>query len=151
MAFASGFGRDSYEGPIGLGGEMRGLFTDRLLKGLEGAAADVQGEVRSASLANFLRNGSLNRAGGEAQFAMVPHEDDMVFAVKQSHPTYRIRAQVADGTDVRLTSPPGPFLKEAKVKDGWVSFALGVGLYKLKGGGLERFFEIGATTPTDIE
>ncbi|WP_027573937.1 caspase family protein [Bradyrhizobium sp. WSM1743] len=151
MAFASGFGRDSYEGPIGPGGEMRGLFTARLLKGLEGGAADDNGEVRSALLANFLRNGSLNAAGGEAQFAMVPHEDDMVFAANQPHPIYRIRVQVADGTDMLLTSPPGPLSKAAKVKDGWVSFALGVGLYKLKGGGLERIFEIGATTPADIE
>ncbi|NKQ80398.1 caspase family protein [Rhizobium ruizarguesonis] len=156
MAFASGFGRSSYEGPIGPGGMMRGLFTDRLLKGLNGAAADASGEVRSKSLANFLRNGGLNGAGGEAQFAAVPQEDDMLFAIR-AHPIYRIRAMrpdgalVPDGTVLELTNPFVPLLKTAQADQGWVSFAVGVGLYKLSGGGVDRLIEIGATTPVDIE
>lgn len=156
MAFASGFGRNSYEGPIGPNGEIRGLFTDRLLNGLNGAAADANGEVRSKSLANFLRNGTHNGPGGEDQSATVPLEDDMLFA-QRLHPTYRIHAMrpggvvVPDGTVLTLTSPPGPLSKTATVAHGWASFALGVGLYKLSGGGVERLIEIGATTPTDIE
>ncbi|MGO7335688.1 hypothetical protein [Rhizobium leguminosarum] len=158
-AFASGFGRNSYEGPIGLDGQPRGLFTDRLLKGLGGAAADAKGEVRSRSLANFLRNGA---AGGQAvdasveQFATVPQEDDMLF-VRRPYPTYRIRVRrsdgsvAPDGTIVTLTSPPDPASRSAPVTDGWVSFALGVGLYKLSGNGVVRLIDIGAVTPSDIE
>jgi hypothetical protein len=153
MAFASGFGRNAYEGPIGPNGEPRGLFTNRLLKGLNGAAADAKGEVRSKSLANFLRNGSLSEAGGEAA---VPQEEDMLFAVRP-HPVYRIRPKRADGslapdgTVLTLTNPPGPPLMTAQVDKGWVSFALGVGLYKLSGGGVAQLIEIGAMTPADIE
>jgi hypothetical protein len=156
MAFASGFGRNSYEGPIGENGKMRGLFTDRLLKGLKGAAAGPNGEVRSKSLANFLRNGPLDGPGGEDQFATVPEEQDMLFAIRP-HPTYRIRPRRPDGslapegTVLTLTSPPGPLTQTATVEQGWASFALGVGLYKLSGAGVERLIEIGATTPTDYE
>jgi hypothetical protein len=156
MAFASGLGRNSYEGPIGPNGEVRGLFTDRLLRGLNGAAADANGEVRSQSLANFLRNGSLNGSGGGDQFATVPQEDDMLFAIRP-HPTYRIRAVrpdgslAPDGTALTLTNPPGPMSRTATVDQGWASFALGVGLYKLSGGGVQRLIEIGATTPADYE
>ncbi|MER9489615.1 hypothetical protein [Mesorhizobium sp. M0563] len=156
MAFASGFGRNSYEGPIGVNGEVRGLFTDRLLKGLNGAAADANGEVRSKSLANFLRNGTSNGPGGEDQFATVPQEEDMLFAIRL-HPTYRIRPRhpdgslAPDGTVLTLTNPPGPLSKTAAVNQGWANFALGVGLYKLSGGGVERLIEIGATTPADYE
>ena len=155
-AFASGFGRNSYEGPIGPNGQLRGLFTDRLLKGLNGAAADANGEVRSRSLANFLRNGTLNGAGGGDQFATVPQEDDMLFAVRP-YPTYRIQARrsdgslAPDGTVLTLTNPPDPMSKTAQVDDGWASFAVGVGLYKLSGGGVERLIEIGALTPLNIE
>jgi hypothetical protein len=156
MAFASGLGRNAYEGPIGANGEVRGLFTDRLLKGLSGAAADPNGEVRSASLANFLRNGALDGPGGVTQIATVPQEDDMLFA-KRPYPVYRIRPRRADGslapdgTVLTMTSPPGPLSKTATVKQGWANFALGVGIYKLSGGGVERLIEIGATTPTDYE
>ncbi len=156
MAFASGFGRNSYEGPIGPNGEVRGLFTNRLLKGLDGAAADDHGEIRSQSLANFLRNGTLNVSGGQEQSAAVPQEDDMLFA-KRPHPAYRIRPKRAggslapDGTELELTRPPSVLSKKAMVINEWASFALGVGLYKLSGGGVERLIEIGATTPADIE
>jgi hypothetical protein len=156
MAFASGLGRNAYEGPIGSNGAVRGLFTARLLNGLNGAAANANGEVRSSSLANFLRNGTLNGSGREDQFAAVPQEDDMLFAVP-SHPTYRIRPKrsdgslAPDGTVLTLTSPPGPLSKTATVNQGWANFDLGVGLYKLSGGGVERLIEIGATTPTDYE
>ncbi|MGO7359982.1 caspase family protein [Rhizobium ruizarguesonis] len=155
-AFASGFGRNSYEAPIGPNGEFRGLFTDRLLKGLNGAAADANGEVRSRSLANFLRNGMLNDQASADQFATVPQEEDMLFAIRP-HRTYRIRptrpdgSVAPDGTALTLTSPPDPSSKTAHVDGGWVNFALGVGLYKLSGGGVERLIEIGATTPDDIE
>jgi hypothetical protein len=156
MAFASGFGRSAYEGPIGQHGEMRGLFTDRLLKGLNGAAANPNGEVRSQSLANFLRNGRLSGPGGEEQFATVPQEDDMLFGIRP-YPTYRLRPRrpdeslAPDGTVLTLTNAPGPISKTATVDRGWADFALGVGLYKLSGGGVERLIEIGATTPTDYE
>ncbi|MCQ4163889.1 caspase family protein [Tahibacter harae] len=155
-AFASGYGRKAYEGAVGPGGAVRGLFTRRLLNGLNGAAANLQGEVRSGSLANFLRNGALDGAAGESQFAMVPQEDDMLFAIRP-HPIYRVRARrkdgtlAPDGTVLTLTSPPGPLQKTAPVIQGWVSFDLGVGLYKLGGDGVDRLFEIGALTPRDID
>ena len=156
MAFASGFGRVAYEGPVGAGGQIRGLFTDRLLKGLNGAAADALGHVTSRSLANYLRYGPAGAARGTEEFATVPHEENMLFAIRPP-PTYRIRpvrgdgALAPDGTLVTLTSPPGPLLVTALVEQGWVSFALGVGLYKLSGGGAERLIDIAATTPADYQ
>ena len=155
MAFASGFGRSAYEAPVGADGKARGLFTSRLINGLKGAAADANGEVRSSSLANYLRNGASGPATVNDQPAIVPQQDDMLFAAKPA-PRYEIRATrpdgslVPDGTSVTLTNPPGPSQSLALVKEGWVHFNLGVGLYKLSGGGLDRLIEIGAATPTQI-
>jgi hypothetical protein len=160
IAFGSGNGRASYEGPVDPQGRVRGLFTDRLLRGLSGSAAGLGGEVRSASLANYLRNGAPTATDGTeprvnpVQVPVVPLEDDMLFATA-GVPSYRIQVGAGgtvlpDGTTVTLTSPPGPLSATAVVAGGWVSFRLGVGLYKLTAPGLTRFIEIGASTPTDI-
>jgi hypothetical protein len=162
MAFGSGMGRSSYEGPIGPGGTTRGLFTARLLTGLKGAAADQTGQVRSESLANYLLNGAPIATDGAAprvnntQMPVIPQRDDMLFAT-QVLPTYRIRPRtdggglLVDGTQVTITSPPGPFSQTTTVASGWVTFPLGVGLYKLAAPGFTRYVEIGASTPNDIE
>ena len=80
----------------------------------------------------------------------------MLFVIRP-YPTYRIRPRrphgslAPDGTVLTLTNPPGPVSKTATVNQGRANFALGVGLYKLSGGGVERIIEIGATTPADYE
>jgi hypothetical protein len=162
MAFASGNGREAYEGP-NKDGVVRGQFTDRLLRGLEGKAADFDGEVRSASLASYLRNGNAAVADGNTETvptsnrAEVVQQDDMVFAVKP-HPVYKIwvkttaGAAPSNGTAIILTAPPTTFRRTAQVNGGWVEFALPVGMFKLAGPDITpQFIEIGADTPPRIE
>lgn len=162
MAFGSGAGRAAYEGPVGPNGEIRGLFTEKLLRGLKGAAADENGEVRTASLKRFLLNGSESLDEGprqaEASGVTFPQEDDLLFAkvVGAQLPTYRIRAlsdngqALAEGLMIELLDGSLQVHATAPVVQGWLSFRLGIGLYKLRGPGISRFVEIGAATPTDI-
>ncbi|HEX8262689.1 MAG TPA: hypothetical protein VF547_07430, partial [Allosphingosinicella sp.] len=163
MAFGSGVGRAAYEGPIGPHKEVRGLFTDRLLRGLRGAAANENGEVRSASLKKFLYNGSAASTDAPREHPVaepvIPQEDDMLFAVvpHAQRPVYSIKAGAADGTPLpegtRIDLLNGNFAKigEAPVVGGRVSFQLSLGLYKLRGPGWERFLDIGAGTPFRID
>jgi len=157
MAFASPYGRQAWEGPIGPDGAVRGVFTNRLLRGLRGAAANAIGEVRSDSLANFLRNGRVEGLGGRAvvQDAIVPQSDDMLLAVCPP-PTYRIRLAAANGTAppdgalATISGQSGAGVLSAEVQGGWVSAALGVGIYKVTAQGVTRLIEIAASTPSDI-
>ncbi|MFV3126207.1 caspase family protein [Niveispirillum sp. KHB5.9] len=155
MAFASGNGRAAYEGPVGPDGNVRGLFTQRLLRGLRGAAADQTGAVTSQSLANFLRNGGTEGPG--ITDAVVPLSDPMLFATS-AHPSFSIRAvgddgqAWPDGTPVSLSVPPAPPLGGAAVAGGRVTFTLGVGLYRLSTPtGSRRLIEISAATLAEIE
>ena len=104
MAFGSAVGRNSYEGPIGPGGEIRGLFTERLLRGLRGQAANQAGEVRTASLVSFLYNGS-SATSAEVRSNTTPQPmilqaDDMLFARVALH-AYVIAARADDGSTYR--------------------------------------------------
>ena len=131
MAFGSGVGRAAYEGPIGPGGAVRGLFTDRLLRGLKGGAADAAGEVRSASLVKFLYNGSDSTEEGprpkDQPDPMIPQADDMLFA-KAELPYYSLPARaddgsmLQDGTELRLLDGFLDLFKKGKVANGRVRF-----------------------------
>lgn len=155
MAFGSGFGKSAYEGPIGPAGETRGFFTEKLLRGLKGGASDLKGEIRSGSLANYLRNGVAADGSSAKEGAMIPQEDDMLLARARA-PLYRIRVQAVDGnalpdgTLITVTAPPSPLTEYATTQGGWISLCLGVGLYKLTGFNYSRLIEIGAETPIEI-
>lgn len=161
MAFASGNGRAAYEGPT-KDGVIRGYFTDRLLAGLGGAAVGLNGEVRSASLASFLRNENAavvdgNTASAPArQPADVVQQDDLLFAT-HPFPVYDFRLRnvqgnvLPDGTTVTASRPNTAFSIQAVVQGEWVSFKLPVGLVKLSAPGVEKYMEIAAATERRIE
>lgn len=161
MAFASGNGRAAYEGPT-TDGIVRGFFTDQLLKGLKGDAVDANGEVRSGSLASYLRNGAAETSDGQSSRAParplpeIPLQHDMLFATRPI-PEYQVRirdvqgATPPDDTLIVATSSPTPFSQSRPVIDGWARFNLPVGLFKLTGPNIQRYVEIGAATPGRID
>ncbi|MVZ97928.1 hypothetical protein EUU23_09435 [Sphingorhabdus sp. IMCC26285] len=161
MAFASGNGREAYEGPT-KDGVIRGYFTDRLLAGLGGAAVGLDGEVRSASLASFLRNESAVVVDGNTPSAParppadVVQQDDLLFA-KHPFPNYEFRIRdtqgniLPDGTTVTAYRPNSEFNLKGDVQGGWVSFNLPVGLVKLTAPGIEKYMEIAAAAEKRIE
>jgi hypothetical protein len=160
MAFGSGIGRSAFEGPIGPDNEVRGLFTDRLLRGLRGAAANENGEVRSASLKKYLYNGR-DAAGDEpverpVVEPIIPQDDDMLFARAQV-PVYSIAARASDGSAlaegarVDLLNGSLEKIRDSEVVGGRVEFRLIPGIYKLRGAGMDRIVEIGAGTPQRLD
>ncbi|HEX8224844.1 MAG TPA: hypothetical protein VF605_13580 [Allosphingosinicella sp.] len=161
MAFGSGVGRSAFEGPIGPDNQVRGLFTDRLLRGLRGAAAHENGEVRSADLKKYLYNGSSGSGDAPVERPVVepviPQDDDMLFATAPRGAVYSIAARASNGTPLTDGSPvdllDGRFDKigEAPVAGGRVEFRLTPGLYKLSGPGLERILDIGAGSPPRLD
>ena len=162
MAFASANGRDAYEGPVDTTGIVRGYFTDRLLEGLNGGAANADTTIRSGSLARYLRNGGAESLAGDSERSPprpapeVPHEHDMVFP-SGNLPTYTIHVRdsagrvPANGTVVTVSRPGEPYAQSALVSSGTVGFALPLGVFKLTGPGISRLFEIGAATPPQID
>jgi hypothetical protein len=161
MAYPSGMGRDAYEGTND-NGIVRGFFTEQLLSGLNGAAADGNGEVRSGSLANYLRNGSSRQSDGTSTTRpdrpppQIPVESDMLFAT-QPLPVYAIQVEriaggvPPEGSVVTVEKPNNAFVRNVNVAGGWIEVALPVGIFKLSGDGIrDRLFEVGAQTPRRI-
>ena len=161
MAFASGNGREAYE-ELDENGNVRGIFTRKLLRGLQGHGANAAGEVRSASLANYLRGGSDTVSDGLTDRSLktpkpiVPMEDDMLFA-KTGWPSYRVAIRDSrggippDGTEIVATNANMGFRQASSLEQGWVTFEFPVGLFKLTGPDTCRFVEIGAETPDRID
>lgn len=144
-AFAARGARASYEGPIGPNGEVRGLFTSALLRGLQGAAATPTGEVTSESLRSYLLNGTLNPD--------IPASDQITFPASQQTPVYRVKAGpgLAEGTQVTIVDGQLNPVGTSKVLNGFISVALSKGLYQFEAPGWTRLVAIQATTPLNLE
>ena len=141
----------------GADGIVRGVFTTELLKALNGAAAERDGKVTTASLRRYFRSAGLTGAG-DAQTSV--EEDggpyfrddaDIVFVAGKSQPRYRIHTGLAAGTPVKILyagteshfdGPCGP--------DGVVEVELPLGLYVAVGGGERNMFEIGPGSAADV-
>lgn len=109
MGFASRPSAFAYEAPVGKKGQVRGLFTARLLKGLDGAAADSSGVVRTRGLISYLENTS-GVVGDEAVTTSgehvrlepsFPERDDLIFSTA-TLPEYHLKIPVADGQSVDI-------------------------------------------------
>lgn len=144
-AFAARGARASYEGPIGPKGEVRGLFTYALLRGLRGAAATPTGEVTSESLRSYLLNGTLHPD--------IPSADEMTFPAPQQTLTYKVKSGpgLAEGTPVAILDGQFKPVTASQVQNGYVPIALSKGLYQLVAPGWQRIVSIEATTPLVLE
>jgi hypothetical protein len=157
MGFATTTSRDAYETKDPDSGEVRGVFTTRLLRGLNGAAADAKGEVTTASLVSYLDN-TEGLSGSDAteassvanaQVHAFPETAQMVFATIQL-PTYTLHLNVADGTPVSVFDGNRKLVTQGVVRKRKVNVELGVGVFKAVAGGVTKLFEIASGTKRDV-
>ena len=162
MGFAAGPSLTAFEGPIGPQGEVRGLFTDRLLRGLKGAAADAAGTVRTSDLVAYLSNqkaltgeGIVRNSAAAPQIEPVfPETAELVLAqVGSNLPAYDIRVPVADGERLRVIEVrqgEERVVAEGVVANGTARLQLAVGIYRASAPGFTRLFEIASGTSDEV-
>jgi hypothetical protein len=156
MGWAAGPSRAAFEGPLGVNGQVRGLFTDRLLRGLNGAAADANGIVSTSSLVAYFKNsnglvGTL--AQSSSNLVSTPtfvEQDELVLAnVGSNLKEYSLKFLLADGATVLIQTGNGTFAT-VTVLNGTAKASLPIGLYKAECGGFSRMFEIASGTPDEV-
>jgi hypothetical protein len=135
------------------------LFTSRLLRGLEGAAADASGNVTSSSLMAYLNNplgivGSATKGTADDTERLEPNfidRDEMVFATGVALPKYKLLVPLPDGTDVVVQDGMKTPIGRIKVKDGAIEMQLPLGIFKVQSGTYSKLFEIAAGTDFNVE
>lgn len=158
MAFASG-SREAFEGPTGPNGDVRGLFTDRLLRGLKGAAApDSSGIVRTSDLIAYLKNqqglvGDAPTPGANAMpaFAPVFPETAELVLARGNLPTYRLKVALPDGAKLTILDAQKAVIGDGQVANGVLQIKLPVGIFKADGPGISKLFEIGSGTTSEVD
>lgn len=159
MAFAARPTRVAFEGPVGPSGQIRGLFTHKLLLGLRGAAASGN-VVTTSSLMAYFRNssvivGSQPVANPEAARLepFFPEADDMFLAdVSDALPEYKLAVPLPDNAEIRVWNTTGqPIPIRAVVSQGVARVKLGIGIYKAESAGFSRLFEISSGTDSHAE
>jgi hypothetical protein len=161
MGFAAGPSRAAFEGPVGPGGQVRGLFTDRLLRGLKGGATTGDDNVvTTSSLVAYFRNQRAlvgdatisNTTGSPTVDPVFPEMDDMVLA-RSGPPSYKFLVALPDGTPLQIIeyrdNQPA-LVAECPIINGTATARLGLGIYKAAAPGLEKLFEIGAGTSGEV-
>jgi hypothetical protein len=148
MAFAAKPSAETFEGPIGPKGEVRGIFTTHLLRGLKFAGGDAQGIVSTSSLVSYLTNhqglmgdaptpGSSTPTGYE-----FPQTDEMILG-RIALPLYELKVPVPNGGKVRLLNGVGALVTTEVVVRGAIRVPLAVGIYKVvSDNGFSKLFEI---------
>jgi Caspase domain len=158
IGVAAGATLEAFEGNVGPNNEVRGLFTNRLLRGLRGEAAHSDGIVRTSGLKSYLTNKNILVGGAvvstdgnekllKPQFL---EEDELEFAnVAGNLPLYKLKAPLADGTVLEIRDGQ-QFVGAGNVQGGEVDFRLAIGLYKAVAGQFSRLFEISSGSTREI-
>jgi hypothetical protein len=163
MGFAAGPSLSAFEGPIPPAGEIRGLFTDKLLRGLKGAAAGASGTVRTSDLVAYMKNqkalvGDQPVSGGAASLPVpepvFPETAELVLAEGIDLPSYDLRIALADGTSIKIVEYKAgqqQLVNEGPIVNGVVRVRLGLGLYKAIASGMpDKLFEIASGTTGEV-
>ncbi|MCP3404459.1 hypothetical protein [Bradyrhizobium sp. CCGB01] len=157
MGFAAGPTLESFEGPIGPKGEIGGLFTNRLLRGLGGAAAHGDGVVRTSGLISYFKNphgvvGSsvVADSGNEHPVdPMFPERAELEFA-SVPLPKYVFKAALADGVVLDIWDTDGRRIASGAIANGAVTLPLGLGIYRAQAPGFSRLFEIASGIAAEV-
>ncbi len=159
MGFAAGASRSAFEGEIEPGGDVRGFFTDRLLRGLNGAAAHGDGKVRTSGLIAYFKNpnaivgdGRVDTAGEGMEIRPVfPETDELVLAdVGKNLPEYVFSVPVSDGALIEILDKDRIPMASGTVTNGVVKTKLGLGIYKAIGPNFAKVFEISSGTRREV-
>lgn len=143
--------------------EIRGLFTDRLLRGLAGGAADASGTVQTSGLMAYLKNQqalvgdapSANANAGPILDPVFPETSELVLAeVGADLPTYDLKTALPQGTILRVVEQRGGLTNEVgqgPVVGGVVALRLGLGIFKAIAPGMKDcLFEIASGTSREV-
>jgi hypothetical protein len=157
MGFAAGPSVETFEGPLA-DGQIGGFFTDKLLKGLKGAAAHGDGVVRTSGLISYFKNslgvvgdGAVADSGSEhAVDPMFPERDELVFA-RVELPKYVFRAPLADGVVLQIfdTADNRP-IASGPMARGAVTLPVGLGIYRARAPNFLKLFEIASGTAGEV-
>ena len=133
--FATKWSRKSRERVIAEGGEIRGLFTWSLLKGLQGGAVDQQGRTTGASLKNFVHN-YLPKLLPQDQYQEPNFEGDEDIVFTQGRPVSTTHVlitfgQLAQHATAQLFNASFDLKGQHAVKDGTWEVDLEPGIYRL--------------------
>lgn len=138
-------------------GVVRGVFTAELLKALGGAAAGNDRRVTTSSLMEYFQGRGLTgeeEVTTEPDQALTPHfrdRDEIVFSIDATWPRYRIHTGLAPGAEVSvLRGGTETYYDDPVGPGGIVEVQLPPGLYKVRGGGRSKLFEIGAGSEVDV-
>ncbi|MCK1412527.1 caspase family protein [Bradyrhizobium sp. CW4] len=157
MAFAAGSDVETFEGPLA-DGRIGGFFTDKLLRGLKGAAAHGDGVVRTSGLISYFRNslgvvgdGAVADAGSEhAVDPMFPERAELEFA-RVELPKYVFRAPLADDVLLQIFDTENRLIASGQIAQGAVTLPIGLGIYRARGpDGLSKVFEIASGTTGEV-
>jgi Caspase domain len=160
--FATEWSRKSRERIIVDGGEVRGLFTWSLLKGLQGNARDKDGCLTSGSLKRFVHNflptlfTPKQIATGQNQRAKFEGDEDIILDARK--PPARARVSI-DFTaldanlQVTLIDPSLKLLGQHLPKDGIWEIDLEPGIYSLSEANTnrEQFFKVLGTEVIHVQ
>ena len=155
VAYAAKPSQLAFEGPIGPNGEIRGIFTDKLLKALKGGAADSQGRITSLGVKGYLEGkglvGDQPVTLGKAEH-YVPKYDSMLLAtIPVQTPSYNLLVPVTDGATVAILDGIGTEVTTEIVANAMISARLTAGLYKAVSGGWSKVFEIASGSSKDVD
>jgi hypothetical protein len=155
--FATDWSRKSRERTIPDVGEVRGVFTWSLLKGLKGAAGDDQGRITGLELKKFIHNFMPTLIStDEYQRPNIDGGEDIVFA--QGLPLKRTLVRITFGQlnpneAVDLYGPMAQLLGQHFPKEGIWEIPLEKGLYRLfiPGTGEEHYLQVLGEEAKDIQ
>jgi len=148
MGFASSPATETFEAK-GPDGQVRGLFTERLLRGLKGHAADEQNNVTTSSLIKYMQNssavvGTETASTGEKPLPQTKfYERDEMLLATVLVPSYTLLVPVAAGKKLRVKRDSKE-IAAVEVKDGKVVLPLTPGLFTAVAQGFSKSFEIGS-------
>lgn len=156
MAFAAKPSAETFEGPIGPRGEVRGIFTTHLLRGLKVAGGNAQGIVSTSSLVSYLTNhqgltGDAPTPGSSTPTGYAfPQTDEMILG-RIALPQYVLKVPVPNGGKVRLLNGAGALVTTEVVARGAIRVPLAVGIYKAVGDNrFSKLFEIASGTSQHV-
>ncbi|MBC7987850.1 MAG: caspase family protein [Sphingomonadaceae bacterium] len=142
-------------------GVVRGVFTRELLKALNGAAADEDGQVTTSSLKSYFQGSGLTgtaastESSAERPKPYFRDDDEIVLAeivlAEGELDRISIHSGLPEGTAMKIQRDGKATVFDGIAgPDGVIQIPLTTGIYALRAGPVTKLFEIGAGSTSDV-